>query len=67
MFVDELCQHPGFSDPVSEVANILDNLHIKSGNKISTYNVDFMYYTFQLGWENSILCHYYYQSLFNQI
>ena len=44
LFVDKLCQHFGLLDPVSEVANILDNLHIKPSNKISTYNVDFMCY-----------------------
>ena len=46
---------------------MLDNLYIKPGNKISTYNVDFMYYTSQLGWGNSILCHHYYQRLPNWI
>ena len=42
--MDELRQHFGFSDSISEVANMLDNLHMKPGDKISTYNVDFMYY-----------------------
>jgi len=42
--VDKLCRHFDLSDPVSEAANMLDNLHMKSGNKISTYNVDFMHY-----------------------
>ena len=46
---------------------MLDNLHMKPGNKISTYNVDFMHYTSQLGWENSVLCHRYYQGLPNWI
>ena len=46
---------------------MLDNLHIKPGNKIYTYNVDFMRYAFQLGWGNSVLCHRYYQGLSNQI
>ena len=40
---------------------------MKPGNKISTYNMDFMYYVSQLGWENSMLCHCYYQELPNQI
>ena len=44
LFVDELCQYFGLLDPVGEVANMLDNLCMKSGNKISTYNVDFMRY-----------------------
>ena len=65
--MDELRRHFGFSDPVGEVANMLDNLCMKSGNKISTYNVDFMYYASQLGWENSVLCHHYYQRLSNRI
>jgi len=49
LFVDELHQHFGLSDPVGEAANMLDNLCMKSDNKISTYNVDFMHYAFQLG------------------
>ena len=44
LFVDKLRQHFGLLDPVGEVANMLDNLHMKPGNKISTYNVDFMCY-----------------------
>jgi len=46
---------------------MVDNLHMKPGGKIFTYNVDFMYYAFQLGWGNSVLCHYYYQGLPNWI
>ena len=46
---------------------MLDNLHMKPGNKISTYNMDFMHYTSQLGWGNSVLCHRYYQGLPNRI
>ena len=65
--MDELHQHFGLSDPVSEVANMLDNLRIKPGDKISTYNVDFMCYASQLGWGNSVLCYCYYQGLPNQI
>ena len=60
LFVDELRRHFGLLDPVGEVANMLDNLRMKPGNKISTYNVDFMCYTSQLGWGNSVLCHCYY-------
>jgi len=54
-------------DPVGEAANMLDNLRMKPGDEISTYNVDFMYYTSQLGWGNSVLCHRYYQGLPNRI
>jgi len=42
--VDELHRHFGLSDPVGEAANILDNLRMKPGDKISTYNMDFMRY-----------------------
>jgi len=57
----------GLSDPVDEVANMLDNLYMKPSDKISTYNVDSMCYASQLGWENSVLCHCYYQRLPNWI
>jgi len=67
LFVDELHWYFGLSDPVGEVANILDNLCMKPGNKILTYNIDFMYYASQLDWENSMLCYCYYQGLPNQI
>ena len=60
LFVDKLHQHFGFLDSIGEAANILDNLHMKSGNKIFTYNVDFMHYASQLDWRNSMLCHRYY-------
>jgi len=63
--VDELHRHFGLSDSVGEVANMLDNFHMKSGDKISTYNVDFIYYASQLGWGNSVLCYHYYQGLPN--
>jgi len=46
---------------------MLDNLCMKSGNKISTYNVEFICYASQLGWENSVLYHHYYQGLPNWI
>jgi len=46
---------------------MLDNLCMKPGDKISTYNVDFMRYASQLGWGNSVLCHRYYQGLPNRI
>ena len=67
LFVDKLHQHFSLLDPIGEVANMLNNLCMKPGNTISTYNVDFMHYAFQLGWKNSMLCHHYYQGLPNQI
>ena len=46
---------------------MLDNLYMKPGNKISTYNMNFMYYASQLGWENSMLYYCYYHRLSNWI
>jgi len=65
--VNKLCRHFGLSDPISEATNMLDDLCMKPGDKISTYNMDFIYYASQLGWENSVLCHHYYQELPNWI
>ena len=45
LFVDVLHQHFGLLDSIGEAANMLDNLHIKPSDKISTYNMDFMCYT----------------------
>jgi len=67
LFVDELCWHFGLSDPIGEVVNMLDNLCMKSGDNISTYNMNFICYVFQLGWENSVLYYHYYQGLQNWI
>ena len=65
--MDKLRRYFDLSDPISEAANMLDNLRMKPGDKISTYNVDFICYASQLGWENSVLCHRYYQGLPNWI
>ena len=46
---------------------MLDNLCMKPSDKISTYNVDFIHYTSQLDWGNSVLYHHYYQGLSNRI
>jgi len=67
LFVDELCWYFGLLDPISEAANMLDNLCMKPGNNISTYNVDLMCYSSQLDWGNNMLCYYYYQRLSNWI
>ena len=49
LFVDKLYWHFGLSDPIGKVVNMLDNLHMKPSNNISTYNIDFMCYASQLG------------------
>ena len=65
--MNELYQHFDLLDPIGKAANMLNNLYIKSSNKIFIYNIDFIYYTSQLDWENSVLCHHYYQELPNWI
>ena len=57
--------HFGLSDPVGDAANLIDNLRMKPGDKIATYNVEFMQYTAQLNWGNTVLCHRFYQGLPN--
>ena len=42
--MDKLCWYFDLLDPISEVANMLDNLCMKPSDKIFTYNVDFMHY-----------------------
>jgi len=48
LFVEELRVHFRLSDPVGDAANLIDNLCMKPGDKISTYNVEFMRYAAQL-------------------
>jgi len=67
LFVDELRVHFGLSDPVGDAANLIDNLCIKPGDKIATYNVEFMRYAAQLNWGDSVLCHRFYQGLPNRL
>jgi len=64
-FVDKLQVHFGLLDPVGDAANLIDNLCMKPGDKIATYNVEFMQYTAQLNWGDSVLCHHFCQGLPN--
>jgi len=48
LFVDGLQVHFGLSDPVGDVANLINNLRMKPGDKITTYNVEFIQYAAQL-------------------
>ena len=60
LFVKKLRVHFGLSDPVEDAASLIDNLCMKPGDKIATYNVDFMRYAAQLNWGNTVLCHHFY-------
>jgi len=59
--------HFGLSDLVGDTANLIDNLHMKPGDKISTYNVEFMWYAAQLNWGDTVLCYRFYQGLPNRL
>jgi len=65
LFVDGLQVHFGLSDPVGDVANLINNLRMKPGDKITTYNVEFIQYAAQLNWGDSVLCNCFYQGLPN--
>jgi len=65
LFVEELQVHFGLSDPVEDATSLINNLCMKPGDKIVTYNVDFMWYTAQLNWGDTVLCHRFYQGLPN--
>jgi len=67
LFVEELRVHFGLSDPVGDAASLIDNLRMKPGDKIATYNVEFMRYAAQLNWGDTVLCHRFYQGLPNRL
>jgi len=65
LFVEELQVHFRLLDPVGDAINLIDNLCMKPGDKIATYNVEFMRYAAQLNWGDTVLCHCFYQGLPN--
>ena len=50
LFTKELYQIIGSSNFIRDVAIALNNLQMKEGDKIATYNIKFMRYSSQLGW-----------------
>ena len=67
LFVEELQVHFRLLDLVGDAANLINNLRMKPGDKISTYNVEFMQYAAQLNWSDTVLCHRFYQGLPNRL
>jgi len=65
--VDELWVYFGLLDPVGNATNLIDNLCMKQGDKIATYNIEFMQYAVQLNWGNIVLCYHFYQGLPNHL
>ncbi|KAF5346269.1 hypothetical protein D9756_010447 [Leucocoprinus leucothites] len=66
-FVRELRTHFGIANPKGEAAEMLDTLRMKPGDKIATFNVEFLKHASQLGWNDEVLCHRYYKGLPNRI
>ena len=67
LFVKELRVHFGLLNPVGDATSLIDNLCMKPGDKIVTYNVDFMQYAAQLNWGDTVLCYRFYQGLPNRL
>ena len=63
--MNELKVHFRLSDPVGDAANLIDNFYMKPGDKIATYNLEFMQYTAQLNWDDLVLYYRFYQRLPN--
>ncbi|KAF5346383.1 hypothetical protein D9756_011387 [Leucocoprinus leucothites] len=66
-FVCELHMHFGIANPKGEAAKMLNTLHMKLGDKIATFNIEFLKHTSQLSWNDKVLCHCYYKGLPNRI
>ena len=67
LFMEELRVHFRLLDLVGDATNLIDNLRMKPRDKISTYNMEFMWYTVQLNWGDTVLCHCFYQGLPNRL
>jgi len=66
-FVKEMHTCFGIPDVVAEAAHSLDHLYMNPDDWIATYNVAFLWYSAQLQWTESALCHRYYSRLPNRI
>ncbi|KXN90779.1 hypothetical protein AN958_03570, partial [Leucoagaricus sp. SymC.cos] len=66
-FSEELCLCFGLANWVREAAKNLESLHMKHRDKITTYNINFMWYSSQLDWGDSVFTHRYYKGLPNHL
>jgi len=62
-FVKEMHTCFGIPDVVAEAAHSLNHLCMDSDDRIATYNIAFLWYSAQLQWTESALCHRYYSGL----
>jgi len=53
----------GIPDVAAEAGHSLDHLRMNPNDRIATYNVAFLWYSAQLQWSESALCHRYYFGL----
>jgi len=65
--MEELWVYFRLLDLVGDAANLIDNLRMKPEDKIVTYNVEFVQYTTQLNWGDTVLCYCFYQGLPNRL
>jgi len=66
-FVKEMHTYFGILDVAAEAAHSLDHLRMNPDDQIATYNIAFLWYSAQLQWSESALCHRYYFGLPNRI
>jgi len=66
-FVKEMHTYFGIPDVIAEAAHSLDHLHMNPDDRIAIYNVAFLWYSAQLQWTESALCHRYYSGLPDRI
>jgi len=66
-FVKEIHTYFGILDITAEAAHSLDHLHMNPNDWIAIYNVAFLWYSTQLQWTESALCHRYYFGLPDRI
>jgi len=66
-FVKEMHTYFGIPDITVEAAHSLDHLCMNSDDWIVIYNVAFLWYSAQLQWTESVLCHRYYSRLPDRI
>jgi len=62
-FVKEMHTYFGIPDVTAEAAHSLDHLHMNPDDRIAIYNIAFLWYSAQLQWTESALCHRYYSGL----
>lgn len=62
-FTKELKMNFGITDIQGESTKLLENLKMRSSDKITMYNIEFMHLLSQLHWGDGVLCYCYYKGL----